>query len=562
MVRIIFEQREYNFDGIINGIREYTWFKAKSFKKEESRKKLLHLTYRTLQALWTHGQKETDNGNAMAKFIRCEAKSVATVTTFKWAVDKTFSMTETLALSLGSLKDVAHHDQDGSTLDSTEEVANGPKVKKEVRFHHDHTQEQGNAKLAAAMDNLSATLVNERANRESLVTDDSWAYKAVKLASSITTTEPATTLAKGISAIIKQNEKNARDSIAHDLNLRRHANFRIDKTMATHIRGCQVFRMSQEVTGHMSIFHCFPRDPFEFQDIISGEELETRVRIKVINSKVVEAQYETKMGIALTAEDLRLQIYNFWQYNCFMFGDDSWLAKKIKEIHEVVTIFGSQIKGIATNDKDYILLLAAKLNNEYHLFLYSCVVADGDINSVAWEHLENFPNEIKNKILTRERPNFIISTMIRAIADQSKREYKRKQELENFFEPTGLTPPRKQRPQELNKYRKREESDDDTEEREVDPKRQNPNVNKKWKLSVKEFRRIITPNVSTCPTLNNKSICARYNITGRCVHGSQCHHSHDALTGDAKEEFDKWFKSCKELAKQNNDGKNKKKKDD
>jgi hypothetical protein len=106
MVRIIFEQREYNFDGIINGIREHAWSKVKSLKKEESRKKYLYLTYRTLQALWTHGQQEADNGPDMAKFIRCEAKSVATVTTFKWAVDKMISMTEALALSLGNLKDM------------------------------------------------------------------------------------------------------------------------------------------------------------------------------------------------------------------------------------------------------------------------------------------------------------------------------------------------------------------------------------------------------------------------------------------------------------------------
>jgi hypothetical protein len=447
---------------------------------------------------------------------------------------------------------------------SNEEEHKEPKKKKGVCFQHEHYHEDGNAKLAAAMDNLSATLVNERANRESsssAVQDDSWAYKAVKLASSISKTEPATSLAKGIAAVIKNNEKNARDSIAHDLNLRRHAIFRIDKTMAAHIRGCQVFRMSQEVTGHMSIFHCFPREPFEFQDIISGEELETRVRIKAISSKVVEAQYETKMGIALTADDFRLQVYNFWQYNCFMFSDDSWLAKKLQEVHNVVTTFSSHIKGIAANDKDYILLLAARLDNEYHLSLYSCIEADRDINGVAWEYMENLPNEIKSKILNRERPNFIISRMVRAIADQSKKDYKRKQDIENLFESTGLTPPRKQRQQDNNGYRKnKDDSDNEADEREEDPKRLNPNVNKKWKMSVKEFRRIITPNVSNCPTLNDKSICARFNITGRCVFGAQCHHSHEVLKGEARDEFDKWIKSCKELAKNNGGKKNEKKK--
>jgi hypothetical protein len=103
MIKIIFEQREYNFDGMINGIREYAWLKLNAFKKEESRKKFLFLIYRTIQALWTHGQRETPNGSTMAKFIRCEPQKVVKVTSFKWAIDKTFAMTEALALSLGNL---------------------------------------------------------------------------------------------------------------------------------------------------------------------------------------------------------------------------------------------------------------------------------------------------------------------------------------------------------------------------------------------------------------------------------------------------------------------------
>jgi hypothetical protein len=43
--------------------------------------------------------------------------------------------------------------------------------------------------------------------------------------------------------------------------------------------------------------------------------------------------------------------------------------------------------------------LVAKLNNEYHLFLYSFVEADGDISGVAWEYMENLPNNIKNTII-------------------------------------------------------------------------------------------------------------------------------------------------------------------
>jgi hypothetical protein len=57
IIKIVFEQREYNFDGIINGIREYAWVKLKSFNKEESRKKFLFLIYRTIQAFWTDNVK-------------------------------------------------------------------------------------------------------------------------------------------------------------------------------------------------------------------------------------------------------------------------------------------------------------------------------------------------------------------------------------------------------------------------------------------------------------------------------------------------------------------------
>jgi hypothetical protein len=87
-IRVIFEQREYNFDGAINGIREYAWNKLKSFSKAESRKKFLFLIYRTIQALWTHGQRETPNGSPMDEFIRCDPKKVAKLTSFKWAIDK------------------------------------------------------------------------------------------------------------------------------------------------------------------------------------------------------------------------------------------------------------------------------------------------------------------------------------------------------------------------------------------------------------------------------------------------------------------------------------------
>jgi hypothetical protein len=53
---IIWEQREENFDGIINGIREHAWTKVKALSNIQSRKTYLFLIYRTIQALWVHGQ--------------------------------------------------------------------------------------------------------------------------------------------------------------------------------------------------------------------------------------------------------------------------------------------------------------------------------------------------------------------------------------------------------------------------------------------------------------------------------------------------------------------------
>jgi hypothetical protein len=127
----------------------------------------------------------------------------------------------------------------------------------------------------------------------------------VKLASATTKTKSAEEVSIGLQEVQKEGEKNARDNIAHILNLQRKANFRIDKSMATHIRTYQVFRLDPELTGNISIFHCFPRQTQDLQDIISGEELETRVRTKAINGNVVKKYYEQKLGIAGDASSNR-----------------------------------------------------------------------------------------------------------------------------------------------------------------------------------------------------------------------------------------------------------------
>jgi hypothetical protein len=456
-IRVIFEQREYNFDGVINSIREYAWTKLKSFSKAESRKKFLFLIYRTIQALWTHGQRETPNGSPMDKFIRCDPKKVAKITSFKWAIDKTIAMTEALALSLGNLEpntEDDHHAKNppkpttGTNNDyrETEKTSRGTKVTfkddQETRHHQQHG-ERPDDRLAMAFDNLAATIVNTRESKEQALQNDSWAFKAVRLASSLSTTKPAEKIAKGPQKVAKEGERDARENIAQDIIQRRQANFRIDKTMAANMRTFKVFRLSPELTGNMSIFHCYPRTTFELQDIISGEELESKLKTKAISAKVVSGYYEQKLGIAENATLFAEQMFNFWQYNVFMFGDEAWLTLQTKKLYEVIRTLHQSLQSIVEIDRDYIIKLSGRMNNDYHLFLSSCIEADGDIEAVEWSFVEDLPATVANIIRTRSPPNYIINTIIRQIADQTREENKRKLAAAGILGHTGLTPPRK-----------------------------------------------------------------------------------------------------------------------
>jgi hypothetical protein len=123
--------------------------------------------------------------------------------------------------------------------------------------------------------------------------------------------------------------------IAHNINYLRHAYFRIDKVMATNIRSFAIFRMNQENTGNMSIFHCFPRQPVELQDMITGEEFKMKLKAKAISSNLAKSYFDSKPGIALSASQFTKQLYNFWQFNGFMFGDEAWISRKVQEIYEI-----------------------------------------------------------------------------------------------------------------------------------------------------------------------------------------------------------------------------------
>jgi hypothetical protein len=139
----------------------------------------------------------------------------------------------------------------------------------------------------------------------------------------------------------------------------------------------------------------------------------------MFNGNVVKKYYEQKLGIAGDAEELIQQMFNFWQYNCFVFGDDALLTLKTKELHNIVTEHKMEINSIAYMDDNYITLLIAKMNNDYHLFLASCLSANNNISKVNWGHIDRLPEVIKNHIQNRERPNFVLTSTIYSIADHS-----------------------------------------------------------------------------------------------------------------------------------------------
>jgi hypothetical protein len=557
MVRIIFEHKEHDFSGIINSIREHAWYKLKSFKKKESRETYLKNIYRTLQAFWAHGQPETKNSSAMAKFVHCDLTNSLKPASFKFAIDKTFYLTEVLALSLGNLnKDDESQSQDGP--------ANQEK-KRGVTFQEDEgpLNNRVATKLTSAIEDMTASMSNQSGNKEAFVQENSWAFKAVKLASSTNKNEAAKSLSHELQEIVKLGEKHARDFIAHSLNHHRKANFRIDKTMASNIRVCNIFRPSKDLAGNMSVFHCFPRPGSELRNFITGDEFDIRLRAKAISGKAVQGLFETKMGIATNGYEFTRQLRNFWLYNCFMFGDESWIASKVKEIYEVIKEKEEEIIEASEMHRDYFISLAGKINNDYHNFLTSCIDADEDITKVDWEVLECTPKEIGRFIRSQEKPTLLINGVLRTIADEARSELKRKQEAAAAIEDhTGFTPPR-------NKFKQNQQDKLQKQQRgggggprndffkaahEVDSdhedgiQRKNPNVNKNWKMSTTKFKEIISPYTTKMPKLGNRSICAMYNIVGRCVFGNQCRHSHDDLPDDVCAEIDKWIKSCKEKA--------------
>jgi hypothetical protein len=562
MVRIIFEHKEHDFSGIINSIREHAWYKLMdSFKKKESRDAYLKNVYRILQAFWAHGQPETESSSSMAKFVHSDPTKLLKPASYRTAVDKTFYLTEVLALSVGNLKDTDSHSRD----ENTGSKRNGGGTQDELAPLNNKTA----VRLATVMEDLSASVANQASSKEATMQENSWAFKAVKLASSMNKEEAATELFVDLQEIVKLGEKHARDFISHNLNHHRKANFRIDKTMASNIRTCQVFRPSKDLAGNMSVFHCLPRSNSELRNFISGDEFDIRLRAKAISGKAVQGLFETKLGIATNGYEFTRQMKNFWIYNCFMFGDNSWLANMVKEIYKVVKGKEEEIIEASEMHRDYLISLAGKINNDYHDFLTSCIDADGDIRKVDWEVLETTSKEISRMIRSQAKPSLMINGILRTIADEARSELKRKQEAAAAMEEhTGFTPPRKGQKKEqvqqllqknpANKQppqRFKNEQDADS-DREDGIQRKNPNVNKDWKMSSREFKNVLAPYTADMPKLGNRSICAMFHIVGRCLFGNRCRHSHDELPESVCVEIERWIADCKEQNKKENKNRN------
>jgi hypothetical protein len=163
----------------------------------------------------------------------------------------------------------------------------------------------------------------------------------------------------------------------------------------------------------------------------------------------------------------------------------------------------NKIKSLQKVDNEYIARIASKINNDYHLFLTSCIHADEDIEEVKWSYLEDCAEEISSTLHKRAPLGFVLTEMIQSVIDQSNQELKQKQDAGGNEQktPTGFSPARnKQKRKHKNKNKNNNSSDDDDDsDREVDPQSRNPKVNPNWKMSWKEFRQVISPHVANCP---------------------------------------------------------------
>jgi hypothetical protein len=572
MIGIITNYEPDEIPGMISDIKILAWKIADKIfdpaTEEEAKINFLAQVYKVVQALWVHGQSKSKSElDDRWKFIRASPNSLQNSTS-KWAVERV----NLILMRSAKFHEMDDEDQsfgaseDEETGDANEEGKANYKDKN-VTWHPsvlNKILDKTTTTIQTAHD-LLETMCNHSANRggggnlrsQQLLQDTHKPYIAMKLASSPDKISVAEDIADELKTIVEREKSHARDAIAHEINLVRQANMRIDKTMASNMRSFQVFRLSPDLPGNISVFHCFPREAGDLNDIMLGEELDLKVKMKVVSGDDVKGYFETKLAIAKTAHELVQQLYNFWQYVSFQFRDDSWIAMQTKKIYKIAQTNEVAIQSIANIQKKFILLLVSKINNDFHQTLCSCMQANGDIGKVNWHSMESLPAKVQGYIDDREKPNFIITRMIRRMLGHPNKR-NRDDDSESDVDSEAESPPKRQKGRHQ-KGNDQNEQSPKNKGRDDDADKINPYVRKAWKMSQKDFRRIISPCSGSCPTQDDTPLCASYLIMGRCGYGSRCQRIHTGLEEDTVQKMADWIKSCKAKVEEKKKDKEKKK---
>jgi hypothetical protein len=169
----------------------------------------------------------------MAKFIRCGSKNVAKLTKNRWALEKGKSTMDALAVHIGNYKDRLvsfKDDKDDDSLIEVDHGSQGLEDKKETPTTRgrgaghggtntgstrtatknpgdDHQEKVETLDLLMAAKDVVANLVNTKANKEPEEQEEDWAFNAVKLASSKSKDEAATSVSTELQYIMNRPEK-------------------------------------------------------------------------------------------------------------------------------------------------------------------------------------------------------------------------------------------------------------------------------------------------------------------------------------------------------------------
>jgi hypothetical protein len=275
--------------------------------------------------------------------------------------------------------------------------------------------------------------------------------------------------------------------------------------------------------------------------MMSGEEIDLRVKTKAIAGDIVRGIFETKLAVTTNASDFTRQLYNFWQYVAFQFRDDSWLSKQVKRVWEICRDSEDEIKSIVVIQQDFLLAMVTKINNDFQHTLWSCMKCKGDISKVNWISMEALPAKVQGYINDREKPAIILTNMTRVLLEnQNKRRPAIQDQGPGLGDGTPKRPRLGNEREDAGGHHAGGYGDD--------PNKINSNVRKDWKLSQRDFRRIISPFAGSCPKQDGKPLCAAFLIMGRCGYGSRCQRVHDNLSEDTIQTMTKWIETCKTKA--------------